>query len=209
MSYLLTLGGVAAIHLMAAASPGPAFVMVTRVSMAESRAAALGMACGVANAAVLWAVAASLGVGALLSSAAILFTALKLAGGTYLLWLGLLAWRGAGATGAAGPGPVVRQGMRPARAWWLGLSTNLSNPKVIIFFGSIFVALFAPGTPGWVRVAALAIVAVNETLWYILVALLFSAAPVQRAYRRVRGWVERIMGTVMLLFGARLILAAV
>jgi threonine efflux protein len=206
MSYALTLAGIAAVNLLGSMSPGPAFVMVTRISVAESRAAAIAAGLGVATGAFAWATAASLGVGALLASAAVLFTLLKLAGGAYLLWLGVQAWRHAGAPPAAAAMPDTR--MTPLRAYRVGLTTNLSNPKVIVFFGSIFVALFAPGTPLWVRLAALGLVACDEALWYTLVALAFSAGPVQRGYRRARRWIDRVTGSVMVVFGVRLLAAA-
>ncbi len=92
--------------------------------------------------------------------------------------------------------------------WRLGFSTNLANPKVIVFFGSIFVALFTPETPDWVRATALVIVAANESGWYALVALLFSSRPAQTAYRRAKRWIDRATGAVMMVFGLRLILNA-
>ncbi len=201
--YLLTLASIAAVHLMAAASPGPAFIMVTRVSIGEGRSAALGAALGVASAALIWAIAATLGMAVLLREAAWLYGALKLAGGLYLLWLGLQAWRHAATPLATMPAGISE--MSALRAWWLGLSSNLTNPKVIVFFSSIFVMLFTPQTPGWVRLAALAIVALNEGLWYTLVALLFSSRPAQAGYRKAKAWIDRATGTVMILFGVRLI----
>ena len=203
MSYALTLLGIGAIHLLAAMSPGPAFVVVTRVSVGESRRAALAAALGCASAALLWALAASLGMHLLLTEAAWLYGTMRLAGGAYLVWLGIQSWRHAGTPMAAAQKRASHLG--GWRAWRLGFSVNIANPKVIVFFGSIFVALFAPETPLWVRVAALAIVAVNESLWFSLVALAFSTRPAQAFYRRLKHWIERIMGSAMILFGVRLI----
>ncbi|HZS85517.1 MAG TPA: LysE family transporter [Stellaceae bacterium] len=203
MSHLLALLGFASVHLIAAISPGPAFVMLTRISVAQSRRTAVAAAFGLATGALLWAALASLGMQVVLAKAAWLYDVLKLAGGLYLAWLGIEAWRHAGA-------PVTTDcpssgGMGMGRAWRLGLATNLANPKVIVFFGSIFLLFFAPGTPGWVRVAALAIVAVDEAAWFTLVALVFSTRPVQAFFRRMKGWIERAAGTAMLAFGFRLI----
>lgn len=203
MSYALTLLGIGAVHLLVAISPGPAFLTVTRVSVGSTRRAALAAGWGVASASMVWAVAASLGMQVLLTEAAWLSDLMKLAGGAYLIWLGIQSWRhaaaplGAMANGASGLGVW--------RAWRLGFATNLANPKAIVFFGSIFVTLFAADTPLWVRVVALAIVAVNESVWYSLVALAFSSRPVQYAHRRGKRWIERVLGTAMLLFGIRLI----
>jgi threonine/homoserine/homoserine lactone efflux protein len=69
-------------------------------------------------------------------------------------------------------------------------------------------ALFAPDEPGCARVAALVIVAANESWWFALVALLFSSGPAQAAYRQAKSWVDRATGAVMMIFGLRLILGA-
>lgn len=205
-SYALALVGIGAVQLLAAMSPGPAFVVVTRVSVGESRRAALAAALGVATATLIWAIAATLGMHVLLAEAAWLYDVLKLIGGAYLVWLAIQVWRHADIPLAAGANGLA--GMSAGQAWRLGFGTNLANPKVIVFFGSIFVALFTPETPGWVRFAALVIVAANEIGWYIVVALLFSSRAAQAAYRRAKSWIDRVTGAVMLLFGLRLILGA-
>jgi RhtB (resistance to homoserine/threonine) family protein len=205
-SYVLALAGIGAVQLMAAMSPGPAFLVVTRISVGESRRAALGAAFGVASAALLWAVAATLGMHLLLAEAAWLYGALKLIGGLYLVWLGIQAWRHAAQPLAPATEGVVA--MNAWEAWRLGFSTNLANPKVIVFFGSIFVTLFTLETPSWVRGAALIVVAVNESGWYATVALLFSSRLAQAAYRRAKRWIDRATGAVMMIFGLRLILSA-
>jgi threonine efflux protein len=203
MSYAVTLAGIWVVHLMAVMSPGPAFVTLTRISIGEKRRAALAAAFGLATAALIWAVGASLGIHLLLEKAAWLYGGLRLAGGAYLIWLGIEAWRHAGA--GLAPAVAGTEGMSPWRAWRTGLATNFANPKVIVFFGSIFVALFAPETPLWVRIAALALVALNECLWFTLLALVFSSASIQSVYRRAKRWIDRVTGAAMILFGARLI----
>jgi threonine efflux protein len=205
-SYAITLAGIGAVQLMAAMSPGPAFLVVTRISVGETRRTALGAAFGVATAALFWAVAATLGMHVLLTEAAWLYGILKLAGGAYLIWLGFQAWRHADM--ALAPAIDDAVSMSCWQAGCLGFATNLANPKVIVFFGSIFVTLFTPETPAWVRVAALVIVAANESWWYALVALLFSSRAAQATYRRAKPWLDRATGAVMMVFGLRLILSA-
>ena len=206
-SYTLSLLGIAAANLLAAASPGPAFLLVSRTAMTHGRSLALATGLGVASAAWSWAVAASLGLGVILIQAAWLYALLKLAGGLYLCWIGIQAIRHARE-------PMPEQGSGAgsvpgaARAWRRGYAAGMTNPKVIVFFGSIFLTLFAAETPVWVRIAALGIVACNEVLWYSLVATLFSRGPARRVYGRAKTWVDRISGAVMFGFGLRLISAA-
>jgi threonine efflux protein len=205
-TYAFALVGIGAVQLLAAMSPGPAFLVVTRISVGESRRAALAAALGVTTATLIWAVAATLGMHVLLAEAAWLYDVLKLIGGGYLVWLAVQAWRHADKPLAVAANGLA--GMSAWQAWRLGFSTNLANPKVIVFFGSIFVTLFTPETPSWVRGAALVIVAANEIGWYAVVALLFSSRAAQAGYRRAKRWIDRVTGAVLMVFGLRLIFGA-
>lgn len=203
----MTLAGIGAVQLMAAMSPGPAFLIVTRISVAQPRRVALCAAAGVVAGTLFWAVAATLGLHLVLERATWLYGLLKFCGGCFLLWLGWTAWRHA--ENGVGEGAAATVRMAGWQAWRMGFGTNMANPKVVVFFGSIFVALFTPEMPGWVRIAALAIVAVNESLWYGLLAVLFSSRAAQVGYERVRRWIDRLAGALMIGFGVRLILAGV
>lgn len=86
-----------------------------------------------------------------------------------------------------------------------GLLLGLSNPKVVVFFGTIFTTAFAPSTPAAVKAAALLVVLCNESIWYGSLALCFGSLPVQRRYRRVKGSLERVFGALLTAFGLRLV----
>ncbi len=205
-SPLLSLAAVGAIQLLAVMSPGPAFIMVSRASATQSRAHGLAAGLGVAMAAVLWALAASLGLDVLLERAPWLYRAMQAAGGLYLIWIGVQSWRQAST-------PLAAVGDENAprslfEAWAEGFKSSLANPKIIVFFGSIFVTLFAAGTPSWLRLAAVGVVAVNEVLWYGFVAVVFSVKPVQNAYRRAKTSIDRVMGALIGFFGVKLVASA-
>ena len=96
---------------------------------------------------------------------------------------------------------------RLSAAYVRGLLTNLSNPKSVVYFGSIFALFISPGTPLWVEATAVGIVLFDTVLWYGAVAALFSSAAVQRFYALVRRPVNRVAGAAMIGFGGRLMLA--
>jgi threonine efflux protein len=64
-----------------------------------------------------------------------------------------------------------------------------------------------PHAPLWMRLAAIAIVGVQEMSWYTTVAFVFSRPRVQAAYARARTWIERALGTVLIGLGTRIIAA--
>ena len=204
MSYILPLCGLAVVHLIAVASPGPSFVLVAQLAAARSRRAALLAALAMMIGAFVWAAAALFGLQALFAQFEVLYVGLRIAGGLYLLWLAWQIFRHAGA-----PLPQFADtgtGKGDLAVFRNALFVQFSNPKIAVFFGTIFVALLPADPPLWVLGAALAIVTVNELGWYALVALLFSAGPAQRLYRRAQVWIDRVMGIVLGGLGLRLIL---
>jgi threonine/homoserine/homoserine lactone efflux protein len=87
------------------------------------------------------------------------------------------------------------------------LLLQLSNPKIMVFFGSIFLSLLPQNLPAWMDATVLAIVAVNEFTWFALLALLFSGGPARAFYRRAKVWLDRFMGGALALLGLRLAFA--
>ena len=205
-SYLLPLAGLALANLLGIISPGPAFLMVSRAAAGRSLGVGVALGAGVAIAATMWAAAASFGIALLMTQFASVYGAIQIAGGAYLIWLGINAWRHSRAPLVASQAPAApgqRDGI--ARAVLTGAWLSLGNPKIIIFFSSIFVALLPHDAPVWVRLVAVGIVGVQEVSWYTIVAFVFSRPRVQAAYAKARVWIERALGTVLIGLGARII----
>ena len=193
--------GIAALNLAATMSPGPAFVLVTQTAVSSRRDVALAAAAGTVTASMTWCLGALLGWQFLLVRAVALYRFLHIAGGCYLGYIGVMMW-----LHARDPLPELdRQSLTRGAAWRKALFLGLSNPKVIVFFGTVFTALFTPQTPAAIRWASPLIVLFNECVWYSLVATLFGTAPVQRIYRRLKAGAERVFGSFLLLFSARLV----
>jgi threonine efflux protein len=189
--------------LAAAATPGPNFLAVTETAIHRSRRSAGAVVGGLVTANLAWATAVNVGLSTLFQIAPWLYWAMKLFGGGYLIYLGVQLWM-------SKSDAVVHDQRAVFGSWrdayFRGLLTGLSNPKSLVYFGSIFTIFLAPGSPAWMRVAAVAIVLFNTLLWYGSVAVLFSRATMQRAYARVRRPVDRVAGTLMAAFGARVAL---
>jgi threonine efflux protein len=202
---LRPLATIAALNLAAAASPGPAFLLVSRTAAGSTRRSALLTAAGTASASVIWASAALLGLQVILAKAAGVYHMLQFVGGFYLCFVGLSIWRGASVPLPIGLPSETWERNSFRRALLLGLS----NPKVIVFFGTIFTTAFDPSAPAVFKWAALSVVLVIETTWYTSVATLFGISPIQRSYRKMKKALERTFGGLMLLFGGRLTWASV
>lgn len=130
-----------AASLVVIATPGQDMILVMSKSLAQGVRGGLATAAGVSVGLLGHTVLATLGLGALLRTSEWLFTALKLAGAAYLLYLGvtLLFTRTAGlAVGAATAQPA-------RRLFWTGAASNLGNPKVAIFYFAFLPQFVAPG----------------------------------------------------------------
>jgi threonine efflux protein len=208
VSYLIVLGSITAVYLMAAASPGPNVLIVTRTSAGLSRRAGVLTALGVATAGAIWSGAAVLRLSFVFERFVRLYGVLKLLGGAYLIYLGVKAWLGVVDTPDIS---AERYGIQAAEGWryfCMGALTNLTNPKAAVFFGSIITTLLPPDAPGWLQVSAVLIVVVNSVWWHCALALLFSTGAAQRVYRRAKLWIDRGSGSVMALLGVRLVLSS-
>jgi threonine efflux protein len=205
-AYLPLLASLFVVDLLAAISPGPNFIVVSQTAVTRSRRDAFAAVAGILTANLGWALAVVLGLAAVFALVPWLYTAIKVAGGAYLIYLAVRLWRGAGEPGGdehSTPAPGERS---PAHAYARGFLTSATNPKSVVYFGSVFAVFLSPGSPGWLQIAAVAIVLVNGLLWYGLVAALFSTSGVQRRYAAVRRPIDRLAGAAIGAFGARLIL---
>jgi threonine/homoserine/homoserine lactone efflux protein len=89
-----------------------------------------------------------------------------------------------------------------------GMVVNLSNPKSLVYFTSVFTALIPADAPPTIRLAAVVIVVGESATWHSLLALLFSRNRLRRLYARLGAWIERGVGGIFVVFGARLLWTA-
>jgi threonine/homoserine/homoserine lactone efflux protein len=207
MDGLVALFSILGALLVGAISPGPSFVFVVRTSVAQSRAEGLAAALGMGVGACLFGALAVLGLRTLMAEGGWLFLGLKIAGGLYLVYLAWRIWQG-----AAEPVVVQHEGARQVnagRAFWLALGTQLSNPKIVAVFGAVFAALLPADPPLWLYLALPPLIFVQETAWYALVALAFSASRPRAAYLGAKLWIDRIAAALIGVLGIRLLYEAV
>ena len=199
------LSSLIAIWLLDAASliiPGANVLLVSQLSASGRPRSATAAAIGVATGAALWSSAAVLGVDTLFVVFPTVRLFLQIAGAAYLLYLASLLWRER-LLPASQPAATSA-----ARAFRLGLLTNLSNPKSALFFGSVFSAALPahPSVP--MLCSALAIVVGNSLGWHLTLAYLFSRHAVQAGYERQREVFARVGATIMGGLGLGLLVAS-
>jgi threonine/homoserine/homoserine lactone efflux protein len=199
-AYSQTLLALLAVDLLAAMIPGPNFFLVSQLALSSGRKNVAATVLGILTGNVIWATAVALGLGALFAIVPFLYRTLKLAGGIYLIYLGMKLWsEGSRAIGETRP-ELARN------AYLRGFATTMVNPKCLLYFGSVFTLLLRPATPASVWLVAILIVAFNTLLWYGSVAALFSHERARRVCRSLHLRINRFAGAVLAGFGLKLVL---
>jgi threonine/homoserine/homoserine lactone efflux protein len=188
-----------AVSALVIVTPGQDTALTIRNTLARGRRGGVHTAAGVALGQLVWALAASAGLVALLRAWEPAFLALRIAGAAYLLYLGLTALRSAFLRARE---PTVAKARLRAPPLVQGLLSNLGNPKMAVFFTSLlpqfvphgsFAALFALGT----------VFCTLTLMWLSGYALAVSRA--SELLRRSRPWraIEALTGAVLVALGLR------
>jgi threonine/homoserine/homoserine lactone efflux protein len=184
--------------------PGPDFAVVTKNTLAAGRRRGRWAALGVASSNVVQGTAAASGLSALIVRAQPVFEAIKWAGVVYLAFLGAQAIRSAvrGRYLPLDAEPVVAGAA--FGGWRQGFLSNITNPKVLIFYLAVLPQFLVPGAPvGWLLAFAWSHAALS------LIYLLALTTGLHRARqlllrRRVRRGLDSVTGAVLIGFSARL-----
>jgi len=190
------------LHVAAMSSPGPNVLLVSQLAASDRTRSAVFAALGVTFGATLWATCAVLGVNIVFVAFPGLRLALQVAGGVYLLYLAIRLWRSSG--------PALAGRASSVSSWAAfrrGFLTNITNPKVALFFGSVFAASFPAAPSPILQASAVAMVVLNALCWHTLLAYLFSRERVRAAYSRTRGVANRIASVAMGALGLSMMVA--
>jgi threonine/homoserine/homoserine lactone efflux protein len=202
-------GAFVAISTLLAVTPGPDTALVTRNSLIGGRRAGVFTILGIASGLLVWTLAASVGIAAVIRASQPAFLAIKVVGSVYLVYLGAQALWGA----IRGTGPRVQLAaagttrIRPRVAYRHGAMCNLGNPKIAIFFTSFLPQFVAGDSPSFsaLLVLALTFSAIGLT-WLLLYNVVIAKAGAFLRRPSVRRVVEGVTGAVLIGFGVRLAL---
>jgi threonine efflux protein len=205
MSYLPQLLTLVGVWIVAVITPGPDFAATMHYSVAHSRRDGVFVAFGVATGIAIWVTVSLIGLGVLLTRLSWMVEIIRAAGGLYLAYLGVktilnthLLMR---------PSVAGNLSSRRISAWRVGFLTNISNPKAVAFFGSIFALLLPAHASLWLQVTIAVIMVMVAVIWFCMVACLFSLRPIAAMYRRAKRWLDYLTGGLFVALGVRLALS--
>ena len=199
----------AGVSLLLAVTPGPDMAVVTKNALAHGRRGVVLTTSGIALALVIWVSATAVGLSALLRTSGEVLLLLKIVGACYLAYLGvrtLLESR-------ARPADLLSVAPPPAPAHAVfrqGFLSAISNPKLGMFFVTFLPQFVLPGQAVFPRLLELGVIfALIGWIWMNVYGLFVTRLRAVITAPRVRQWMQRTTGVVLLGFGARLALERV
>jgi threonine/homoserine/homoserine lactone efflux protein len=190
-------------------APGLDTALVLRTAAVEGRRQALRAGIGICFGCLLWGVAASFGLSALLAVSGFAYKVLRIVGAIYLGYLGIKLVVRAFAFTSSNSGAEPEEYASGDGSLWFkrGLLTNLLNPKVGVFYLSFLPQFIPTGVPVWSFSILLAFIhATQGFLWFLLLTNATELISSWLRQRRVVAALDSLMGAILIAFGLKLVL---
>ncbi len=201
---LLAFLTIASLHLLAVISPGPDFAMVVKNSLLGSRRCGIYTAMGVALAVAVHCSYCILGLAIIITQSLLLFTLIKYAGASYLIYIGLKSIFAKKSGDAAST--LILQQFSKSMAIKQGFFCNLLNPKATLFFLGLFTLVVNPHTPMfWQLLYALEMILMTF-IWFSLVSSIIAHPRIKQRLQAIQHYTTKVMGVFLLAFGCKLAL---
>lgn len=207
MDILLGIITIGSIALLGAMSPGPDFAIVSKNTLCHGKKAGLYTAFGVGGGFFIHIAYTLAGIGLVIAQSIVLFSIVKYIGAAYLLYLGiqlLRTKRNDTIETRANDIGIHKSTMSNKEAFRQGILANVLNPKVTLFFLSVFTQVIDPSTHFFIQLGYGIETALIVTLWFSLVVLMLSHTQVQKVFQQWKWYIEKMLGSVLVFLGVRL-----
>ncbi|MGO2225865.1 MAG: LysE family translocator [Psychrobacter celer] len=207
---------ITSVHLLAAASLGPDFVLVSRETLTKGRRTGLICSLGITLGLAVHIIYSVLGLAAVIAHSQPLLTAIKWLGGAYLIYLGC---QGIGAKpkqpvetttftnndNSNSNSNVTDKTESSFATLRRGFFCNVFNPKAPVYFVAIFTLVLSPDIPLWQLSIYGVWMMVLQMAWFSTVVMLLSIPVILKRFQRFEHWIDRVLGTAMVVLGLNLI----
>lgn len=191
---------IAVIQIVGWAVPGPNHLIIISASVTSGRRAGLWAAMGIATGALTWTVIAVSGIAVVFDLFPPLYIALRLFGAGYLVYLGVKAFSAARCGGMFSLEASVNSQAThaPFRTAYVVMMTN---PKALLFFGSILTAFIPPDSSGLLMTLIAVQIGILGAILNAIAAIFFSSAAVMRAFQAASVWMSILFGLMFCALG--------
>jgi threonine/homoserine/homoserine lactone efflux protein len=201
INYLLILVAV----FVSIASPGPATIAIATTSANHGRKHGSVLAFGIATGGIIWSCAAAFGLSSIMYTNVWLFELLRYIGAGYLLYLACKSVRAACTRQDVQIEASIKSGLK--LTYVKGVALQLSNPKVILSFASIYAILLPADTSPLELLIVIVAISVMANVVFQTYALVFSNPTVRSAYFRLRRYFESVFAVFFGFAGAKILTA--
>lgn len=202
---------ISSIHLLAAASPGPDFVLVSQQTLSHGKKAGFMCSIGIALGLSIHIIYSALGLAAIIANSSATLWVIKILGGSYLLYLGYQGLRAkpAAATITEQVKPETFIKTSPLKNIGIGFLCNALNPKAPIYFVALFTVVLSPDLPLAHLVVYGLWMMIIQLAWFSSVVILLSRPKINKKFQRLGHWIDRILGGAMILIGLKILTSKV
>jgi len=199
---------VAGAHLLAVSSPGPDFALVLKNSLSNGRSVGIYTAFGIALGILVHVFYSIVGLAVVISQSIVLFNAIKLVGAAYLIWIGIKSLRSKKQTDEEAIQNKPTETMTNSAAVRQGFLTNVLNPKVTLFFLSLFTQVISTETGVGLKAIYGLEMTVATFVWFTLIAVFMTQKPIRKVYASIRHYIDRLFGVALIALGLRVSLSS-
>jgi RhtB (resistance to homoserine/threonine) family protein len=199
---------IASVNLAATMSPGPAFAVTVKNSVAYGRRAGILTACMLSVGIATHIALVLCGFMVIMNQYPVIYDIIRYAGAAYLFYLGAKALFGKKSAPKEDAAETPAQkSMSDREAIISGTLTSVLNPKSFVFFAAVYSQFVAPGTPWEIQLLYALTSILIEVLWFSFVAVVLTEPRVKRGFMSFTGLIERVCGGLLILVGIRLALS--
>lgn len=199
MSLLFT---ICLLHFVAQLSPGPDVLLIAKSAASTTRQNALKVIAGISAGIVVWVVLTLAGFTVLIDQFPWIQQALMLLGGIFLAKMGWAMLKGGvhSFKNRHQTDEDTNGQVQAKNYFMLGLWTNLSNPKTLIYFSSVFSLALSSSASDYLKAQLAVIIPLQTFITFALLMLLISQPKIKTLYQRSGSYIDMISGGLFLLF---------
>jgi len=192
------------IHLLAAAAPGPDFVLVSQQTLSQGKRTGLLCSIGITLGLSIHIIYSTLGLAAIIANSSSALWAIKIIGGCYLIYIGYKGITSKQANKKSDTEILITKSS-PLKNIGTGFLCNALNPKAPIYFVSLFTLVLSPELPLWHLVIYGAWMMAIQFIWFAGVVFLLSRPAINNKFQQMGHWVDRVTGLAMIALGVKVI----
>lgn len=195
---------ITSIHILAAASPGPDFVLVSQQTLSNGKKAGLMCSVGIALGLSIHIAYSAFGLAAVIANSSSALWAIKILGGGYLFYLGIKGLRSKPLDSTE---VVETQAVKYSvkKSIGIGFLCNALNPKAPIYFVSLFTVVISPDIPLYQIAIYGAWMMIIQLAWFSAVVGLLSRPAINNKFKKCGHWIDRVLGGAMIALGIKVI----